>query len=321
MVYTVVDLFCGGGGFSQGFYEAGFDIVFAIDIDPVCGKTFKLNFPCTTVFVEDIRDIAGDDIAYLAGRTPDIVIGSPPCEPFTGANPDREKEPLDRLYKDPLGMLTLEYIRIVGELKPAIFVMENVPALNTAELRDALIREFRYVGYDAIYFNIIRAEDHGTPSHRTRLFISNIPIKPKPIKRQITVEEALRDISCDRDLPNNECVYPTERKLKKISKVRWGRALFYYRGASKRVPNYIRPNPNDIAPTVLGSTRFIHPYEDRLLTVREQARLMGFPDHHLFFGDRDQQYNQVGEAVPPPLAYAIARHLLNTYLDQNMVSI
>ncbi len=68
----------------------------------------------------------------------------------------------------------------------------------------------------------------------------------------------------------------------------------------------IRLNPREPAPTVLGSPQFIHPYEDRLLTVREQARLMGFPDYHVFLGSRDIQYNQVGEAVPPPLSYRIA---------------
>ena len=106
----------------------------------------------------------------------------------------------------------------------------------------------------------------------------------------------------------------TDRKLKRISRLGHGRALFFYQGAVKILPNYIRLNPEDIAPTVLGSSRFVHPHENRLLTVREQARLIGFPDYHVFFGDRDQQYNQVGEAVPPPLAYAIALYLLHNYL-------
>jgi DNA (cytosine-5)-methyltransferase 1 len=79
------------------------------------------------------------------------------------------------------------------------------------------------------------------------------------------------------------------------------------------MPNLIKLHPHKIAPTVLGSSRFIHPYEPRLLTVREQARLMGFPDDHVFLGGRDEQYNQVGEAVPPTVAKAIASEVL-TYL-------
>ena len=73
-------------------------------------------------------------------------------------------------------------------------------------------------------------------------------------------------------------------------------------------------HPRRHAPTVMGSSRFIHPYEDRLLTVREQARLMGFPDYHVFLGGKDAQYDMVGEAVPPPLAKAIAGEVLR-YLD------
>jgi DNA (cytosine-5)-methyltransferase 1 len=314
MPYIVIDLFSGGGGFSQGFRKAGFRIALAIDVDPTCAKTFSANFPETVMLVEDIRDVNGYDIKYIVGRNPDIVIGSPPCEPFTGANPNREKDPLDRLYKDPTGTLVLEYIRLVGELQPKIFVMENVPALNIRVLREALVKEFKYYGYERIYFNILRAEDYGTPSHRVRLFISNIPLNPSPLGRVVTVGEAIGDISCESDLPNNECVKLSDKKMKRIIRIGWGKALYYYQGANKKIPNYIRLDPNKLAPTVLGSSRFLHPYENRLLTVREQARLMGFPDHHIFYGDKDQQYNQVGEAVPPPLSYAIALYLLNTYL-------
>ena len=314
MKYTIVDLFCGGGGFSIGFRATGYRIAIAIDNDPVCGKTFKFNFPNTIVLVEDIRDIDGRDITYFIGRTPDIVIGSPPCEPFTGANPKREKDPLDRLYKDPQGTLVLYFIRLVGELKPRIFIMENVPALNVPEIRESIVREFSYIGYSQIFFNLLKAEDYGTPSRRTRLFVSNVILKPKPIGRKVLVRDVLKDISCETDLPNNTCLYPTDRKLKRMVRISWGKALFYYQGALKRIPNYIRLDPNDLAPTVLGSSRFLHPYENRILTVREQARLMGFPDDHVFFGDRDQQYNQVGEAVPPPLSYSIALYLRENYI-------
>ncbi len=309
---VVVDLFCGAGGFSRGFKDAGFRIVFGIDNDEACARSFKLNFPEALVLAEDIKGISGDDIEYLAGR-PDVVIGGPPCEPFTAANPNRYPNPLDRLYKDPVGRLTLEFIRIVGELKPKIFVMENVPAIMDDGLKHALIEEFRSIGYDRIYFNILRAEDYEVPSHRIRVFISNVELRPSKSKRRITVSEALAGLpEPGSDLvPNHDLLELSPRKLKKISRIKWGKSLYLYEGAEgRRLPNYIRLNPNDIAPTVLGSSRFIHPYENRLLTVREQARLMGFPDHHVFVGGRDQQYNQVGEAVPPPLARAIAKYIL-----------
>ena len=80
----------------------------------------------------------------------------------TGANPKREKNPYDRLYKDETGRLVLEYIRIVGDLQPKIFVMENVPGIK--EVRGEIIKEFREIGYEDVYFNTLRAEDYGNPS-------------------------------------------------------------------------------------------------------------------------------------------------------------
>ena len=99
--------------------------------------------------------------------------------------------------------------------------------------------------------------------------------------------------------------------MRRIRKLKWGQALIRYYGfKGKQLPNLIRLHPKKIAPTVLGSSRFIHPYEDRFLTVREQARLMGYPDNFVFLGGRDVQYNQVGESVPVPLSRAIAEVVL-----------
>ncbi|MEB3773801.1 MAG: DNA cytosine methyltransferase, partial [Desulfurococcales archaeon] len=106
------------------------------------------------------------------------------------------------------------------------------------------------------------------------------------------------------------------RHRRRIYKMSWGDHLIEYTGAGgRRLPNYIRLDPREPAPTVMGTSRFIHPYEPRLLTVREQARLMGFPDYHVFHGSRDAQYDMVGEAVPPPLAKSIALYLQNLLGD------
>jgi len=308
-MFTVIDLFCGAGGFSRGFKEAGFKIVLGIEnLEPVA-ETYEKNFPGAEVIVEDIKRVRSEDVEKLVGK-PDVVIGGPPCEPFTKANPKRRENPLDRLYEDPIGRLVLHFIRMVGDLKPKIFVMENVPSIVEGELKSALKREFAEAGYDKVYFNFLRAEDYRTPSHRLRVFISNIKIKPKKSKDRIVVIEAIGDLPDPRsihDIPNHEPVPVSPRRLKKISKLKWGEALIRYRGAGGEVyTNLVRLHPYKIAPTVMGSSRFIHPFDNRLLTVREHARLMGFPDDHIFIGGRDLQFNQVGEAVPVPLAKAIA---------------
>ncbi len=303
----LVDFFSGAGGFAEGFRRAGFRVLLGVDNDPAAIRSFKANFPEAVALAMDIKEVTGALVERLVGR-PEVVIGSPPCEPYTGANPRRRRDPVERLYEDPAGQLVLHFARLVGELRPKVFVMENVPGI--LDVADELRKVFAEQGYPRIYFNKLLAEDYGTPSHRLRVFVSNIPLRPPRRRRRITVAEALRGLP-EPGAPgvlNHEAVPLSGKKLRRVARLRWGQAMIYYEGAEgRRLPNLIRLDPRRHAPTVLGSSRFIHPYEDRFLTVREQARLMGFPDDHVFLGGRDEQYNQVGEAVPVPLAEAIAR--------------
>ncbi|MCE4613198.1 MAG: DNA cytosine methyltransferase [Desulfurococcales archaeon] len=314
--YSVLDVFSGAGGFSRGFQDEGYDIVLGIDNFPPAAKTFKLNFPPSEVLAEDVKNVSAAVIRDFVGMDRgdfDVVIASPPCEPFTGANPGRERDPLDRLYRDPRGVLFLHAIRLIGELKPRVFVIENVPGILEPPLRSSIRKELSKVGYESVFFNVLRAEDYLVPSSRTRVFVSNIRITPKPLGR-VNVSRALEGLPPPGSLevPNHEEPSPLPRRhQKRVSRLRWGDSLITYRGAEgRRLPNYIRVDPRKPAPTIMGTSRLIHPFEDRLLTVREQARLMGFPDHHVFLGSKDAQYDMVGEAVPPPLARAIALDIL-----------
>ncbi len=314
--YRVIDLFSGGGGFSRGFYEEGFRILLGVDNDKNAARTFKYNFPHSLVLAEDVSSLNPIDIARIVGK-PDVLLGSPPCEPFTKANPDIKKHPLDRLYSDPIGRLVLVFIKYLDTLRPRIFVMENVPGLIEGPLKKALEYEFKRVGFEKVYFNILKAEDYCTPSRRTRVFVSNIPLNPLKCSKRITVKEALTDLPPPNPYcpPNHEPAPISPRKERRISRVKPGRALIRYKGfGGRRLPNLIKLEPDSIAPTVLGSSRFIHFEENRFLTVREQARLMGYPDYHVFLGGRDSQYNMVGESVSPPLSRAIAS-VVRSYLD------
>ena len=316
-MYRVLDLFAGAGGFSEGFRQTGFKIVGGIENMKAVAETFAKNFGVDLV-VEDIKKVDSRMLKEIYGEV-DVVIGGPPCEAFTPANFKRMPDPLDRLYKDPRGLLTLHFIRIVGDLKPKVFVMENVPQIAVKPLKEALKFEFNRVGFD-VKFNILRAEDYGTPSRRTRIFISNIRIKPKKNVRPKTVWDAIGDLPDPRgyhNVPNHDYVPLSRRKLRKISRLRWGEALVTFIGADgKPKRNYLRLWPYRLAPPVMGKSRFIHPFENRLLTVREHARLMGFPDNFVFYGGRDVQFDQVGEAVPVPLARAIAERV-KRYLDES----
>ncbi|MHA1144397.1 MAG: DNA cytosine methyltransferase [Candidatus Helarchaeota archaeon] len=305
----VLDLFCGAGGFSQGFKQAGkFQISLGIDVNTTVLKTYEFNHRSTLALQEDIAQLRAETILKILKTPPDIIIASPPCESFTNANITRRKDPLMRLYDDEKGRLVLHAIRLIGDLQPEVFVLENVPQLMEGDLKDALKFEFERVGYEQIFFNIVHAEKHGCPSRRARLFISNSALN-LPKKPRISVKSALRDIPDPRtihDLPNHEYVPVSEKKERKIARLRPNTPLIYYKSARKINTNWKRLPENDTCYTIMGNSRYIHPTQNRLLTVREQARLMSWPDDYIFFGSQAEQFNQVGEAVPPLISTEIA---------------
>lgn len=307
MDLKVLDVYAGAGGFSLGFRNS---FLAAIENHPHIVKTYRANFPDAVLFAEDVKRICGRDILKTMGKV-DIVIGGPPCEPFTSMNPKRMVDPYDRLFTDPQGRLVLEYIRLVDELKPTIYVMENVPEIISEPLGSMIKKLFNRIGYEA-YFNILDAEKYGTPSKRRRVFISNVNIDLSGMEESPkNVEEALMDLPPPGTLPNHTIVSVGKIRLAKIKKLKWGESLFKFRDSRGNIRyNWVRLNPKEIAPTIYGKARFIHPYYDRLLTVREQARLMGFPDNHVFYGGVDRQFDQVGEAVPPPLSEKIAKIII-----------
>jgi len=308
----LIDLFSGGGGYALGFKETGFRVVAAVEKDPSAAATYLRNISPDRMFIMDIRRIHSTDLLDGQGEI-DVVIASPPCEAFTKASRRIMEDPIDRLYTDPRGRLTLEAIRLIGDIEPKIFIIENVPGIMDGEIPRYIRMELERVGYQEIYFNRLNAADYGNPSHRRRIFISNIRIRPRRTGGAPTVEEALEGLPDPRlpnDIPNHRYVNPPKRFQGRISRLRWGEALEFFRGGTNReYKQYIRLHPGKQAPTVMGKSRFIHPYEDRLLTVREQARLMGYPDTHVFHGPIEDQYNQIGESVPPPLSRAIARYV------------
>jgi len=315
----VIDLFCGGGGFSYGFKKEGFEIIAGVEINSSAIETYTINIAPQIAINDDIRNISGRELKKFE---PDIVIGGPPCEAYTPVSLNRLPNPVDRLYIDERGRLTLEFIRLVAYLKPKIFVMENVLQITEGQLKYALIEEFRWAGYPEIYFNVIRAENYGSPSERTRVFISNVYFKDffekfRKVKKT-TVWEAIGDLP-KPDYPHsiyNHSWVDIPRKIsKKWEKLKFGQAGLFFGKGKKTFKDYTKLHPDKIAPTVKGSGRFLHPYQPRLLSVREQARLMTYPDTYIFEGGLNEQYNQVGESVPPLISRLIAKAIKFKFLN------
>ncbi|MCA1813240.1 MAG: DNA cytosine methyltransferase, partial [Halobacteriales archaeon] len=247
---TVVDLFAGSGGFSRGFAQAGFTIVDAVELNPAHASAYARNFPEAKVHNEDIRETPA------LGR-PDVLIGGPPCEAFTGANARREPDAKARLYSDARGQLALEFVRLAEAMRPRVLVMENVPGVAQGALRSCLQDEFRRAGFPTLFFNVLRAEEHGTPSRRERMFVSNIPLGPKPQGDAPTVAEALFDLPPPGPSPANHAEVPlTPEKQAKVRRLRPGQSLVRYGSASGRgLGNWQRLYPDQLAPPVLGRTR------------------------------------------------------------------
>ena len=308
-----VDLFCGGGGSARGYVDEGFTPVLGIDNAVHTTLTYKENFPHALVWQKDLRYLRSEDIQLVLPKNKQLplLIASPPCEPFTSANKKRKQNPQDRFYLDPVGHLMLDTIRLIGDLEPIFFVIENVVPSVEKENREIIKDELERVGVDKVYFNIVQATEWGVPSHRLRVFISNLKF-PSIRVRPKTVAEAIFDLP-DPRFPNpydsHFYVAPPAAYLSKITSLRTNQAIVYFQGATRELRNYIRLHEEYPAPVIMGKGRYIHPIDDRLLTVREHARLMSFPDHHMFKGSVDERYDLAGEAVPPQITKIIAKEI------------
>jgi len=221
--------------------------------------------------------------------------------------------------KNWVTLLTLSLLlHLVKSSAKPILIAEGLQQIEFTAKELIIKREFERVGIDNVEFNLIRAHQHGNPSKRLRVFISNLRIKP-PRKNPPTVMETIGDLpSLDINeifnpgqiFPNHE-IYPlADDKMKSVRKTRWGQGAKHFRVSKRRsLPNWVRLFPDRLATSINGLSRYVHPYENRLLSVREHARLMSYPDSYVFIGSKDSQYNQVGESVPPLVSYLIAQEV------------
>lgn len=314
----ILDLFCGAGGFSYGFTPLSDDTHLAIDINSSALDTYILNYPEAKIWQADIHNLHSTQIEEMLGGLPDIIIASPPCEEFSKANPDSQRPAAERIYGEGTAQLLLDTIRIIGDLSPRVFVIENVAAILQAGGKEIILREFERVGIDNVVFNMVRAHQHGNPSKRLRVFICNLKIN-LPRKVAPAVMESIGNLpplgldslfNPDETSPNHS-IYPlSDDRLKAVRKTRWGQGARYFRASKTKIlPNWVRLFPDRLSTSINGLSRYVHPYDNRILTVREHARLMSYPDSFTFVGAIDSQYNQVGESVPPLISQLIAQEV------------
>lgn len=331
-----LSLFAGCGGIDLGFKWAGFETVVAVEIKKFACDTLRLNHPGIKIFGPpdfdgDVRNFNADVMRELIGDVEiDVLTGGPPCQPFSVAAAQRFYKDDERYKrkgdKDPeKGNLLPEYIRIVNEIRPKAFVIENVAALIgwnggkfLEESLSALNDEYVYSVPCAI-----QAHGFGVPQYRERMIIIGTRIKGKyPVFNNSTVEvdkiftvaDALADFP--ENPLNHQLRAHTPETIARYDKLKYGE-----RDHKGRVD---RLDPNQPSKTVIaggengGGRSHLHPYLPRTTSPRECARFQTFPDDFELCGTMSRQFTQVGNAVPPLLAYFVASYIKDYIFDMNV---
>ncbi|HHF3795811.1 TPA: DNA cytosine methyltransferase [Haemophilus influenzae] len=333
---TVLDLFCGCGGLSLGFQQAGFNVKLGIDAWEDAIKTFNFTHKSAKGIVADLFSISPQEISKTTGLdTVDIIIGGPPCQGFSIAGKRMIDDERNQLYKS--------FVEFVSFYRPKAFLMENVPnimSMGKGVIKEQITQDFEKLGYH-ISSKILMASDFGVPQNRRRAFfigfkencnfefptpftnqavtsfdaISDLPDysvsdgEKYPIDIQSEYQNFMRENSLG--LYNHQITQHNEKTVSIISLVPDG-------GNYKDLPEEFRTTRNvNIAWTRLNSQKpsftidtghrhHFHYKFNRVPTVRESARIQSFPDNFIFLGTKTSQYKQVGNAVPPMLAKILA---------------
>jgi DNA (cytosine-5)-methyltransferase 1 len=308
--FDFIDLFCGCGGLTQGFLQAGLNPLGSVEIAEVAANTHKLNFPNCKCYNGDIKNL--EPIEYFGNKIIHLVIGGPPCQGFSVAG---KRDP-----NDPRNKLFYEFIRVVDELKPWYVVLENVPGILTmkkGKVKDAIIQEFTNIGYNNMSVSVLESANYGVPQFRPRaIFIANrfgLPNyypSPQLSKKEYTpIEIAISDLSPDVPNPkiNHEWTKHSKEFMERISKVPPGGSLYAtFFDAFKRQYSGL---PSMTIKENHGGTH-IHPYLNRCISAREMARLQTFPDSFFFTGTMKKAMWQIGNAVPPLLGENIGKAII-----------
>jgi DNA (cytosine-5)-methyltransferase 1 len=326
---TVLSLYCGAGGLDHGFRKAGFQLSGAIDFDPAAVSTYRDN-------VSD--DVVCDDVSLLGRRLisqPELIIGGPPCQGFSVIGKMNSRDPRSRHVN--------RFMDIVEARRPRAFVMENVKALATSSRWQSRHRRLearaRSLGFQVQTF-VLDASEYGVPQVRERMFLVGMrdatPVRPAPTStKRPTVRAALKKLAPYGEPGNSDRVIakvvPAKKPVIRPSPFR-GSLLFNGSGRPLDLDRPARTLPasmggnatpildqeeleNDAAPWVLGyhahllaggAPRKTAPSRLRRLTVEEAAALQSFPKGWKFAGSQVAQLRQIGNAVPPKLAYRVA---------------
>lgn len=344
MKYTCIDSFCGAGGLALGLKNAGFDIIYSFDIEKKCIDTIKANTKYFNHRAEqaDIADMLDGNLLKKCGLERGelfLLAGGPPCQGFSVQRRGSDI--------DPRNQLVLKYAKLIEELYPKYFVMENVSGIAGKRGKTILEELFDYVekvGYN-VHIKLLNAEEYGVPQRRKRYIIvgerkdmgDNYEY-PKASDTRITVRDTIGalpvpplDGTDHPDISLHRRDILSELNLKRINAIKEGQgrddlpndllanchrvssAVIGYRNV------YGRMSWDDVAPTITARFdsftrgKFGHPDQPRSISLREGALLQTFPMDFMFTGNKVDIARQIGNAVPPVLGRCIGKSIIESY--------
>lgn len=298
--FNFIDLFCGCGGFTQGFRQAGCDPVLGVDMWEDAIKTYKYNFPESAIINADITNLAAEDLLKASGAQAndiDIIIGGPPCQGFSISG--------KRMIDDPRNVLYKSFVQFVGEIRPKVFVMENVPGLVSmakGTVKDAVIEDFSLRGYN-VSWKILAADDYGVPQHRRRVFFIGLnkeifgdtyfkfPVETTKHKK-ITCKDAISDLDFISDkeaLPDESsyCLPPQteyQKLMRKNSNILWNHVATIHNDKTKEIIAMVPDGGNYLdLPQELWSTRKVHIAWTRMDSAKPCFTIDTGHNHHFHY--------------------------------------
>lgn len=344
--YKIIDLFCGVGGFSYGFEMTNnFEVLLGVDIWETALNTFKKNHPSTNLLLDDITKV---DLNYWTQYkdSVDIIIAGPPCQGFSMSG--------KRDINDSRNTLFEQVVKVTEIIQPKYVVIENVVGLLSMkndlgrDIKELIQEEFEKIGYRVSY-KILNAADYGVPQARKRvifLISKDFPLEfPSSIfseEEYITVGDALGNVDPDGDtyltavtqyqkimqgnsfIKNHLRRTSNELVTKRMSHIPEGGNWTSIpaelgTGGGTHSNAYKRLDSQKPSITIKHAAKamIIHPKRNRILTVREVARLQSFSDDFEFTGSGSDQHQQLANAVPPLLGKSIADQIYKNLSTQN----
>lgn len=327
-----VSFFSGAGGLDIGFDYAGFNNLASIEVNELFCETLRLNYPDHPVigppdFSGDVKE--RETISKVLKKTlgikspfDGVFHGGPPCQPFSIASNQRftkEDENFKRKgFEDKdKGNLLDDYIWFITQFKPKVFIIENVPGLYEIDNGKGLtkyLEQLTKIGYNISKPQVVNAANYGVPQKRLRLIVVGTRAKHKFEFPAISLFQTPCFDVFAKPITDNENHITREHTAQSI--LRYMELNFGQRDHLGRVDrlNPFLPSKTVIAGGTKGGGRsHLHPYSPRTLSVRESARLQTFPDDYIFVGSSARQFTQVGNAVPPLLAFKLAFQIYNQF--------